>query len=172
MRIVNGNPLIGELIAELEKSLELAATLPPHIFCAAEDGAGSIGAHIRHTLDFVNGLLRGLKIGSVDYASRERDGCIETDQDYAAKRIESAIESLRECVKIDSASLLNVRSEVRPDIRHRSSFSRELEFVYSHAVHHHALINERLNKHGIVPGREFGVAPSTSRYWNSLRMAA
>lgn len=172
MGITEQNPLIAAIIAELEKSLELAATLSSGVYCTQADGAGSIGAHIRHDLDFVAALLRGVSVGSIDYADRERDPRIETDQRYARTKIEEAIGLLKECSKIDPASLLIIRSEVRPDMRHRSSYSRELEFVYSHTVHHHALIGDRLRSLGIKVKDEFGLAASTKKYRNGLKAAA
>lgn len=172
MYFSNKNSLIDELISELELSAELTDSLPNDLYSAAEDGLGSIGAHIRHNLDFVCGLLRGARTSSVDYADRERDKRVETDQVYAVGKIRAAIEMLRAVSESDMFGLLIVRSELRPNIRHRSSFSRELEFVYSHTVHHHALINERLRSLDMdqIPG--LGVAPSTSAYWSGLKLAA
>jgi hypothetical protein len=46
-----------------------------------------------------------------------------------------------------------------------SSVLRELEFLQSHAVHHYSLIAALLRLHGIEPDAEFGVAPSTLKYW-------
>jgi hypothetical protein len=60
-----------------------------------------------------------------------------------------------------------IASEVDVVIMHRSSISREIEFVHSHTVHHHALIAEKLSSQGIETGRYFGVAPSTLEYWQA-----
>lgn len=172
MKITNQNSLVASLISELSRSLELAMTLPKHVYRRSEDGVGSIGTHIRHNLDHVTSLLWGARTGSVDYASRSRDTRIETDQTYAVEKIQAVIESLSEISSSDLSGLLSVRSESRSDFHHRSSFSRELEYVFSHTIHHHALINERLQHLGMKKFEGLGVAPSTKEYWNSLKLAA
>jgi hypothetical protein len=172
MRHREENPLIASLMSELETSLEVIAAVPEYIYQASERSAGSIGAHVRHNLDFVNALLRGVRTGMVDYTNRERDPRIENDRDYAGRRIQTAIDALDACAGVDPGSLLSVRSEVKGAVWHRSSFSRELEFVYSHTVHHHALIKERLCRSGIRMPADLGIAPSTRNYRDRLRLAA
>ena len=160
------------LADELEMSMELVTTVPEHLYVKAEPGRGSIGAHIRHNLDFVTALLRGVLIGSIDYTDRQRDARVENDRRYAGWKIREAIQSLTSCARIDPGTLLMVRSELRREVRHRSSFSREVEFVHSHMVHHHALINERLNGLGLSLPAGLGVAPSTQAYQDRLKLAA
>lgn len=172
MKIADQTSLVASLISELSRSLELAMTLPKHVYCSPEDGAGGIGTHIRHNLDHATSLLTGVKTGSIDYANRSRDKRIETDQNYAAEKIQTVVENLRAISVSDLPGLLTVRSESQSDFHHRSSFSRELEYVYSHTVHHHALINERLRHLGMQQIEGLGVAPSTKEYWNSQKMAA
>jgi len=46
-----------------------------------------------------------------------------------------------------------------------SSVLRELDFLQSHTVHHYSLIAMLLRLHEIDPGEDFGVAPSTLKYW-------
>lgn len=170
MQRENENIFICSLIAELENSLEMIATIPADLY--REGGKGSIGVHVRHNLDFVNALVRGVSVGSVDYADRERDPRIESDQRYAAWKIRSAIASIAAGHGVDPGALITVRSEAHPHVRHRSSFSRELEFVYTHMVHHHALIKERLAGYGISLPSGFGVAPATQAYWDGFKIAA
>lgn len=164
--------LIAKLVAELERSLGLVGSLPNHVYRSSAGGSGNIGAHIRHTIDFVDAFLRGIRVGSIDYTDRERDPRLEADQEFARIKIEKVIEQISECSSLDPASLVMVRSEIRPDVRHCSSFSRELEFVYSHALHHHALIKERLAGFGIQAERGLGVAPATQMYWDRYATAA
>lgn len=172
MRMSNENPLVDSLIDELQRSRELITTVSEHLFNSAEPGTGSIGAHIRHNLDFVNALLRGVRTGSVDYANRERDPQTERDRHYAGWKIVEAIELVEDVREIDPGTLLLVRSEVHHDVRHRSSLSRELEFVYSHMVHHHALIKERLSGASLALPTGLGLAPSTRAYRESFKLAA
>ena len=172
MREDQKNPGVVALIEELERSIDLIAAVSEHLYGYAGPGKGSVGAHVRHNLDFVNAFLQGVRIGAIGYADRERDPRTEKDRRYAIWKIREAIGALRTCAGIDPGTLLVVRSEMNPEIRHRSSFSREVEFIHSHTVHHHALIMERLSGHAVAVPAGLGVAPSTQAYWDSLKLAA
>jgi len=50
----------------------------------------------------------------------------------------------------------------------RPTTLRELQFLFSHTIHHYALIANLLVMQGVEIGRDhsgFGVAPSTLEYW-------
>jgi hypothetical protein len=129
------------------------------------NGSGSLGAQFRHNLDFINAFLTGVKIGRIDYGRRKRDIRIENDRRAAIAQTEG-LKSMIE--KIEKRSMLNsisVRSEIDSSLWFPSSVMRELEFVHSHTVHHHALIAEKLLNSGIHVEKDFGVAPSTLQYW-------
>ena len=51
-----------------------------------------------------------------------------------------------------------------------SSIERELEFLQSHTIHHYALIGFKLRAFGFDLPVEFGVAPSTLRFWNRQKI--
>ncbi len=157
--------MLNALIEELDRGSMLLLELSDHIYSAEKNGTGSVGGHFRHNLDFVNGFLNGIETGRIDYNKRERDTRVETDRLYAVSRFADAIGRLR-CMSPDSmSSVVEVASELNSSIRHGSSVSRELEFIHSHTVHHHALIAEKLAGFGIRIGSDFGVAPSTLEYW-------
>jgi hypothetical protein len=46
-----------------------------------------------------------------------------------------------------------------------STVRRELQFLLSHTVHHFALIAVLLERFEIAVPDDFGIAPSTLRYW-------
>ena len=52
-----------------------------------------------------------------------------------------------------------------------SSVRRELQFLLSHTVHHHALVKELLRARGRAIGADFGVAPSTLEHRGRLACA-
>lgn len=156
--------LIGMLMEELERGARLACGLERDVYRNARGNSGSIGAHIRHDLDLVECFLNGLGEGRIDYAARERDSSVERDPARAAARTRSLVVRLRSIEGRESEPVL-IRSEVDPGILHTSTVGRELEFLYSHTVHHHALIGERLKQLGLTADTEFGVAPSTLRFW-------
>lgn len=128
-----------------------------------------VGPHLRHILDFYGRFLEALEstgAARIDYDDRERDTRIETDSDHAARALRATITRLR-ALGVESASLdrpLAIRSDGSPWIP--SSPVRELHSLVSHTVHHYALIAVALRAAGHDPGPEFGVAPSTLRYWN------
>lgn len=157
--------LSAMLAEELERGARLACGLDPEAYRCAPGNSGSIGAHIRHDLDLVECFLKGLREGRIDYSSRERDTAVEREPARAAARTRSLVGQLRSIEGRESEPIL-IRSEIDPGVNHRSTVGRELEFLYSHTVHHHAIIGERLRQLGLTADTEFGVAPSTLRYWS------
>lgn len=163
----NSCVLIESLIAEFKKGVTLIDQLSDQDYAAIPGDNGNIGAHFRHNLDFGISLLKGIESGDLDYGNRERDLQVESDRIYAIARFEALIEA---CSKIQKSKLnnpLRVRSEVDESLWVGSTVLRELEFVHSHTVHHYALISAKLKGLGIELSEEFGVAPSTLKYWNS-----
>jgi hypothetical protein len=152
------------LVAELDSAAAIIDFVDDITYRRRANG-GSIGAQFRHNLDFINAFLKGVEIGRMDYGDRERDVRIENDRSAAIARIQTLKIGV---TKLDPRSTLtgvSVRSEIDDGLWLPSSVWRELEFVHSHTVHHHALIAEKLVGFGIRVEKDFGVAPSTLRYW-------
>ena len=127
--------------------------------------SGSIGGHVRHSLDHVRALEAGLEHGRVDYDTRHRQTAIEHDRETAVLALMAAAARFH---ALDTAVLsrtVTVRSLLARDgrsVEGASSIARELAFVVSHTIHHNAQI--ALLAHRIGSGRlpsRFGVAPST-----------
>ena len=154
------------LIDQLELAIDLIGRLDDELYSASKDGCGTVGAHLRHNINFVEAILDGAMSGVIDYATRTRDRRIETERSFASWKLRSMIEAL-EKVPMDLAEPMTVISEIDPKLRHRSTLGRELEFVVSHTVHHFALIKERLEGDGIEFDKRLGVAPSTLEYWKA-----
>jgi hypothetical protein len=124
----------------------------------------SIGAHVRHNVDHYLSFLDGVAAGRIDYHTRARDSGIESE---LAQGLWSLQEVARRLQGLPSFSqLLLVRAEGPPgqDVWQVSSAARELEFLLSHTVHHHALIAVICRNMGIPVEDGFGIAPSTLRY--------
>lgn len=128
----------------------------------------SIGGHFRHELDHYLSFLRDLASRRVDYERRDRDALLENDAAHARRRIGEVVAALEALADVPGDTALSVRientAEGAPDAWGASTVRRELQFLLSHTIHHHALIaiNARLLGH-TVPA-EFGVAPSTLRF--------
>ena len=155
---------LQSLIAELEHGIAIIRRLEAVTFRATENGSGSIGAHFRHNLDFVNSFLNGIAERRIDYNDRTRDTLVETRPAYAVEQMEFAIRRLESLKPEMFDRIVMVRSEINEDLWHASSVAREIEFLHSHTVHHYAVI-ARLMPYVADDGfRTFGVAPSTIRF--------
>jgi len=102
----------------------------------------------------------------VDYDARERDPLVESSRRIAGERHAEVIAALAAISDDDCAAPLEVRSEAEtlpPGAPEwcASSVRRELQFLLSHTVHHHALVKELLRARGRHVSGELGVAPST-----------
>lgn len=158
------HPLVTMIAAEFSRAVRLIESLDDEKYMRIANGTGSVGGHIRHNLDFINSFLNGIAERRIDYDRRERDTRIETDRQFAITGIDFAIARLN-ALDGEVTERINVRSEIDGDLWHSSSVSRELEFIHSHTVHHHALIAEKLRGMGVELAADFGVAPSTLKFW-------
>jgi hypothetical protein len=153
---------LRSLIAELERGVAIIRGIDVETFRATENGGGSIGAHFRHNLDFVNSFLNGIAERRIDYNARARDAMVETRPSYAVEQMQFAVRRLDSLEPEIFDRIVMVRSEINENFWHASSIAREIEFLHSHTVHHYALI-ARLMPSLPVSGT-FGVAPSTLRF--------
>lgn len=137
---------------------------------------GTVGGHFRHCLEFVNCFLGGIDAGSIDYSLRERNQKIETDRNFAIEELKKTIEILENSKSVEKiiSKVLLVKPETAAaeDFWCESSIERELEFLNSHTIHHFALIGFKLHTRGFVLPEEFGVAPSTLKYWSERQTSA
>ena len=156
------------LIDQLEMGIDLIEQLDNPTYSDSIDGRGSIGAHIRHNINFVDMLIDAAISGSADYANRTRDLRIETDRSAASAKLRSLIDALTK-VPMNVAELIAVISELDPTIEQLSTLGRELEFAISHTIHHYALIRQRLENSGVTCDPRFGIAPSTLEYWRTAK---
>ena len=161
--------LIFNCINLLEEGMRLLERLDDEVYAKTSvlSPRGSVGAHVRHCLDFYRSFLNGLESGRIDYNCRQRDLLIETGRHHAISEISQLIAELREIVSIFRIApiLISTEDDSDRDSWCGSSLVRELEFLRSHTIHHYSLMALLLRFEGIEPGEEFGVAPSTLRYW-------
>ncbi|MBX2900515.1 MAG: hypothetical protein KF775_12740 [Cyclobacteriaceae bacterium] len=126
----------------------------------------SIGAHVRHILEFYICLLRA-KNQMVSYDVRERNRKLETDLSYALYVIDELnvkIKSLTQDYALTLHSTLSINSD-EPD-SFSTTFYRELVYCLEHSIHHQALIKigfKELKEESMI-AENFGVAPSTIRF--------
>ena len=161
--------LAGDNVVLLRLGIELLRRLDDELF-AASSGFDGVGKQYRHLLDFYHSFFQGLESSKIDYEGRERDPRLETDRRFAIETTEALVAGLQNLTLEEDRMELRVRAE-RPEGRDgaspwsRSSVTRELQFLMSHTVHHFALIKAMLRSRGFELDRDFGVSPSTLRYW-------
>jgi hypothetical protein len=130
----------------------------------------SVGAHVRHILEFYICLLRENHGNVISYDERERNQRIETERGFALVAIDNIILKLNE-IKSDQAIAL--KSDFSPEGNESmlldTSLFRELGYCLEHSVHHEALIKIGVKslQHEEILVRDFGVAPSTVRHHSS-----
>lgn len=165
--MISGNVIL------LRQGLNLLGQLDDELYArvSSEITQACIGAHLRHCLDFYDAFLRDIERGKIDYDLRERNELVETNRFAASAKISDAIALLQKLSADgpDRDLLVKLEGEQAEDPAawSRSSIRRELQFLLSHTVHHYALIAMLLRAQGFHPAKDFGVAPSTLKYWQA-----
>lgn len=163
---------VADNVALLRQGGALVTRLSAQSFTGVSEHCpgGSVGAHVRHCLDFYLAFLDGVAEGRVDYDDRRRDVELETGPARALRAFEEIAERLQALRIADRDATVLVRGDGSTHgagVWTRSSIGRELQFLLSHTIHHFALIGFMLRANGIAVDVPFGVAPSTVRHWES-----
>lgn len=188
-RVVGGNkgamsgsgrsagPVVLAAVAMMDRCEALVLAVPTGKYATESRTlkGGTIGKHIRHTLDHFRAALDASPGVVIDYDHRERNVPMETQPREAVKAIGRIRDRL---LRLDAAALdhaVRVRVMVNGDgeeVELGSTLGRELAFVWHHAVHHHAMLGAIAAEHGIVLEGEFGRAPSTVSHERGVRSRA
>lgn len=156
-------PLVG-LLRQLSDLIE---SLTDEQYTRAPVGVveSSVGGHVRHNLDHVEALLRGLLTGALSYDHRDRGTDVERNRAAARNeilRLERELLAFPWADVPPAVALSALVAADRPPVVAATSAEREVAFVVSHTIHHNALIRILvLSLGGTVPA-DFGYAPSTS----------
>lgn len=132
----------------------------------------SIGGHTRHILDGYLCLMRQEAAGTINYDQRERDAGIENSTMSARAAIANIRSYLKGLHRKGDFSL-EVDYGTMP-FRSPSSLERELIHNIEHTIHHLAIVKIALLAYCSevrIPA-DFGVAPSTLRYWENKAVKA
>lgn len=161
--------LIGENRLALHQLQTLLERLTPAVYRYAfgPTRRQSLGKHVRHILDHYDALLAGAGVGSIDYENRRRDERLETEPSLAVARL-VVIGTVLSCLEAHQSVTLKVRYPVEGAsgcLSLTTSLARELAFLTSHTVHHMALLGMMAESLGVDLPVNFGVHPSTLRFW-------
>ena len=170
--------LIAANCSCLQQGSTLLGDLPDGLYAEFHPASpeGSIGAHIRHCIDHFDCFLKGLGEGYIDYAKRDRRLDLEQDPKAAIPHLHGLMNELMSlggewdrdrAVQVRIVSFTDDDQGWLP-----STLGRELQFLLSHTVHHFALIAMLLRLAGVTPPRDFGVAPSTLQYRETMATCA
>lgn len=129
---------------------------------------GTIGKHLRHTLDHYKALIEGhAKSEAVDYDHRTREVPIESDRAAAREAVADLRTRIGNLDEQALASPVQIRVMLTADgteAELTSTFARELAFASHHAIHHNAMMKAIAQEFDITCTDGFGVAPSTLEY--------
>src|SRR5262245_5225874 len=160
-------PVADAALAVLVQCESFVASLTDHAYAACSRAlpGGTVGKHVRHSVDHFDALVRAHALReTVDYDRRERGTPMESDRAAALQ----AVRELRARITRLSAAEMNTPVRVRvmlatdgAEAELFSTLGRELAFAAHHAVHHHAMMKAIAAEFGCTAPREFGKAPST-----------
>ena len=169
-------PPVRPLVTLLHQLSDLVKSLSDEEYTQKPVGViqSSVGGHVRHNLDHVAALLRGLRSGGVNYDHRDRGTDVERDRLAALAEILRLEEELTTFPWHAVPHLLKLTALVAPDrppVMTVTSAERELAFVASHTVHHNAIIGIMAKLLGADLPADFGHAPSTIAHQRSRACA-
>lgn len=125
----------------------------------------SIGAHVRHVLEFYTCLLNN--DGVVNYDKRERNQEVENSPQEAINLINRIIDQLNLPHNDQEITIEGVYSSANEKAHQfKTSLYREFAYCLEHSIHHQALIKISLIELGLNPlvDENFGLAPATILY--------
>jgi uncharacterized damage-inducible protein DinB len=130
---------------------------------------GAIGGHVRHVLDHLVAWLNGVEQGRVNYDDRRRDTDIEHDPAaalHAIKHHTARLADVSDAQLAERVDVLTSMTSCGALVELPSTHARELAFVFSHTIHHNAIIGTIARALGVGLPDHFGTAPSTIAYRN------
>jgi hypothetical protein len=170
---------LSALTAVIDELITLVEQLPDCAFQGKSASVvglkSSIGEHVRHCLDHLKSLQRGVVTGRIDYHHRERGASVERDSVEAMNYLRDAQyefqrlphELLDRPVEVCDF----VSTELPPQV-FASTFGREVLYALTHTIHHQAILRVLASAAGVGVAEPFGYSPSTLIVGTSHRCAA
>lgn len=147
--------------------IALLAALDANLYQQAPPPYASIGAHVRHIIEFYQCLFDGVQHQQlIDYDHRPRNTCLSSDTLSAVQALQHiqsqlvALTHLSQTVKVHETVSVNVKQPFHVT----STVARELLFLHAHTMHHFSSIKAIAFALGISFDANFGKAPSTIAY--------
>ena len=129
----------------------------------------SIGAHVRHVIEFVQILADTESL--VDYDNRARNPQIEESPKIAKEAISKAVTVILEKIaKFGPDHLIKTTENLSVEcgsVSTLSSLGREITYVIQHGVHHIYIIKTMAEMHDVTLDKDIGVAAATLKHQQS-----
>ena len=158
------SPVSG-LIGLLDQLIGIVLEIPSDVYCSSQDShvSGTIGEHVRHSLDHIGALLQAGQANPFSYDHRHRGTAVESDPSAALQQMLRLKAGLERWSTRDLDEPIRVVSMVAAgqSVSGWSTLARELAFVISHTIHHQAIIGILLAVQGYSVSERFGHSPST-----------
>lgn len=193
--------LVDENVQALEQLATLLERTPAPTYhrLVGSRQTQSLGKHVRHILEHYQTLIEAPEFSSelsselspaptlepspstasLDYEHRQREATLENNPVQARQRLHELQAGLKALSTTPYDTLLTLRYPVEepghaPPVNALplpSSLGRELAFLTSHSIHHMALLSLLCDQLNIALPNDFGVHPSTLRFWKQQRTA-
>lgn len=138
-------------------------------YCCASKvlAGGTIGKHLRHTLDHFGAILVGVqRDAAIDYDHRARGVAVETDRSAAVEQI-GGLRSGLAALQQDLGGPVRIRVMLSGDGTEAeldSTVVREVAFATHHGIHHVAMMKAIAGEMGVALDGDIGKAPSTIQH--------
>lgn len=159
------HPALAGCIEAGYRCVELARLLTPEQYSQKMPGHDSIGAHMRHCLDYFTCLIEGIDTGLVDYDARRRDPRVAREPELFRRRMRSVVEDLSVKSAADPGRRLKLTQTVTSSGEVHTvetTLERELVFLSGHCVHHVAITLLLALMMGVEVSPDIGVGYSTA----------
>lgn len=173
--VPNLRPVGQAAIALLEQCAQFIETIPEAVYTADATTirGGTIGKHVRHSLDhFAAALCGGSGGDPIDYDHRTRNVPMETERASALAAIramQAQIGALSESAMCAGVQIRVMLASDGSEAVLPSTLVRELAFATHHAIHHNTMMKTIAAEFGLEVGEQFGKAPSTLNFEASRR---
>ena len=154
-------------VSLLKETIDLLQSLPVGIYTHQSMlfNADTPGAHVRHIIEHYELFLEGLSTGHINYDLRKRDLKLSSDPKMAIERIKQLSGHINVLSEENLRRLIDVKMDTGEVCQEaQSSIARELQFLWSHHVHHNAMIRMIIESSGESVSKDFGVAASTIKF--------
>ncbi len=159
---------LSALTAVIDDLITLVEQLPDNAFQGKSTPVvglkSSIGEHVRHCLDHLKALQRGVVTGRIDYHNRERGGSIERDSREALDYLRDARDEFQRLPNGLLDRAVEVSDYVSIDLPPQlfaSTLGREVLYALTHTIHHQAILRVLATAAGVGVAEPFGYAPAT-----------